>query len=129
MPASTPANAELMASPHDATLRRSEDRLTELDNARYLFTLFVAGASDLSGRAIANIRELFEFHLAGRYDLEVVDVYRDIATTTASKVLAAPTLIRESPLPKRRLVGDLSDTARVLQVLGVAEHVPMPRSR
>jgi circadian clock protein KaiB len=129
MPASTPAQAELTASPHDATWRRSEDRLTEPDSARYLFTLFVAGASDLSGRAIANIRELFEFHLGGRYDLEVVDVYRDIATTTTSKVLAAPTLIRESPLPKRRLVGDLSDTARVLQVLGVAEHVPVPRSR
>lgn len=118
-----------MTGPHDATLRRYEDRLAEMDRARYLFTLFVAGASDLSGRAIANIRELFEFHLEGRYDLEVVDVYRDIETTTASNVLAAPTLIRESPLPKRRLVGDLSDTTRVLHVLGVAERVIVARSR
>ena len=119
----------MMASQHDQTLRRYEDQLAELDSARYLFTLFVAGASDLSGRAIANIRELFEVHLAGRYDLEVVDVYRDIAATMASHVLAVPTLIRESPLPKRRLVGDLSDTARVLEVLGVGERVIMPRSR
>jgi circadian clock protein KaiB len=117
-----------MASSHDETLRRYEDQLAEPDSARYLFTLFVAGASDLSARAIANIRELFESHLAGRYDLEVVDVYRDRAAATASNVLAAPTLIRESPLPKRRLVGDLSDTARVLHVLGVSERSIASRS-
>jgi circadian clock protein KaiB len=118
-----------MPSQHDETLRRYEDRLAELDSAHYLFTLFVAGASDMSRRAIANIRELFEFHLTGRYDLEVVDIYRDIAATTTSNVLAAPTLIRESPLPKRRLVGDLSDTARVLRVLGVSERLIIPRNR
>jgi circadian clock protein KaiB len=118
-----------MASPHDETPRKYEERLAELESARYLFTLFVAGASDRSRRAIANILELFEFSLAGRYDLEVVDVYRDRAATAASNVLAAPTLIRESPLPKRRLVGDLSDTARVLRVMGVSEHAIGSRSR
>src|SRR5665213_2089029 len=102
-----------MASPHDETLRKYEDRLDELDSAHYLFTLFVAGASDLSRRAIANILELFGHHLPGRYNLEVVDVYRDGPATTASNVLAAPTLIRESPLPKRRLVGDLSDLSLI----------------
>jgi circadian clock protein KaiB len=124
-----------MASPYDETLRKYEGRLAELDSAHYLFTLFVAGASDLSRRAIANILELFELNLPGRYDLEVVDVYRDRAATTAGNVLAAPTLVRESPLPKRRLVGDLSDTARVLRVLGVSqrsmvsEHPIVSRSR
>jgi circadian clock protein KaiB len=118
-----------MASPHDQTLRKYEDRLAELDSADYLFTLFVAGASDLSRRAIANILELFEFNLAGRYNLEVIDVYRDRTATATSNVLAAPTLIRESPLPKRRLVGDLSDTARVLRVLGISEQPVWSRSR
>ncbi len=66
-----------MASQHDETLRRFEDRLAELETAHYSFSLFVAGASDLSARAIANIRELFELQLPGRYSLEVVDVYRD----------------------------------------------------
>ncbi len=117
-----------MASPHDETLRKYENRLAELDSAHYLFTLFVAGASDLSRRAIANILELFEYNLPGRYNLEVVDVYRDGDATAASNVLAAPTLIRESPLPKRRLVGDLSDTARVLRVLGVSERAFVARS-
>lgn len=118
-----------MAGQHEDTFRRYEERLAEMDSARYLFTLFVAGASDMSRRAIANIRELFEFNLAGRYDLEVVDIYRDSAAATTSNVLAVPTLIRESPLPKRRLVGDLSDTARVLRVLGVSERSTTPRSR
>lgn len=118
-----------MESPHDQTLRKYEDRLAELDSAHYLFTLFVAGASDLSRRAIANILELFDLNLAGRYDLEIVDVYRDRVATAASNVLAAPTLIRESPLPRRRLVGDLSDTARVLRVLGVSERAIASRSR
>ena len=110
-----------MGSPHDETLRRFEERLAELESAHYSFTLFVAGASDLSARAIANIRELFEFQLRDRYTLEVVDVYRDPQAMTASNVLAAPTLIREAPLPKRRLVGDLSDTTRVLRLLGITE--------
>ena len=88
-----------MGSPHDETLRRFEERLAELESAHYLFTLFVAGASDLSARAIANIREVFEFQLRDRYTLEVVDVYRDPQAMTASNVLAAPTLIREAPLP------------------------------
>jgi circadian clock protein KaiB len=116
-----------MAGEHDDTLRRYEHRLAELECAHYLFTLFVAGASDMSARAIANIRELFEFHLTGRYSLEVVDVYRDPKAMTASNVLAAPTLIREEPLPKRRLVGDLSDTSRVLHLLGITERTDIPR--
>jgi circadian clock protein KaiB len=118
-----------MAGEHDDTLRRFERRLAELESAHYLFTLFVAGASDLSARAIANIRELFEFHLNGRYSLEVVDVYRDPKAMTASNVLAAPTLIREEPLPKRRLVGDLSDTSRVLHVLGITERTDIAQRR
>jgi circadian clock protein KaiB len=118
-----------MVGQHDGTLRRYEERLAELENAHYSFTLFVAGASDLSARAIANIRELFEFQLPGRYALEVVDVYRDPQAMTASNVLAAPTLIRESPLPKRRLVGDLSDTARVLRLLGIKDHSSVLQNR
>jgi circadian clock protein KaiB len=118
-----------MAGEHDDTLRRYEHRLAELESAHYLFTLFVAGASNLSARAIANIRELFEFHLEGRYSLEVVDVYRDPKAMTASNVLAAPTLVRDEPLPKRRLVGDLSDTSRVLRLLGITERTDILRRR
>jgi circadian clock protein KaiB len=108
-----------------ATLRRFEERLADLGSADYVLTLFVTGASDMSVQAISNIRALCDTHLAGRYYLEVVDVRRDAALTSSRNVLAAPTLIREAPLPQRRLVGDLSDTTRVLAVLEIRVPVPV----
>ncbi len=104
-------------------LARFEARLTERDSS-YALTLFVTGASELSRRAIANMRALCEQHLAGRYTLEVVDVLRDPSMMSAYDVVAAPTLIKERPLPKRMLVGDLSDTARVLRALDVRPEAP-----
>lgn len=108
-----------MAEEQDAYIRRFEERLAELASAHYVLTLFVTGASDLSVRAISNVRALCEEHLAGRYNLEVVDIHRDAARVRSNDVVAAPTLIREMPLPKRMLVGDLSDTSRVLSVLDI----------
>jgi circadian clock protein KaiB len=108
-----------MTGEHEATLRRFEDRLAELDSAQYVLTLFVAGASDLSMKAINNVRSLCERHLAGRYQLEVVDVHREVVRVAYHEIVATPTLIREAPLPKRTLVGDLSDSPRVLAVLGI----------
>jgi circadian clock protein KaiB len=80
-------------------------------------TLYVSGASELSARAIADATALCERHLGGRYRLVVVDVHEDPAAVRDNQVIAAPTLIRNLPLPERRLVGDLSDTDKVLQAL------------
>jgi circadian clock protein KaiB len=107
-----------MSEPADDLLARFESRLAERDSS-YVLTLFVTGASELSGRAIANVRALCEEHLAGRYTLEVVDVLRDPSMMSTYDIVAAPTLIKEWPLPKRMLVGDLSDTIRVLKALDV----------
>ena len=106
-----------MSAQEDATLARFEARLTESASAPYLLTLFVTGASDRSARAIRNIRVLCEEHLAGRYRLEVVDVHRNPSLMSSYDLVAAPALVREAPLPKRMLVGDLSNTARVLAAL------------
>jgi circadian clock protein KaiB len=65
-------------------------------------------------RAIGNLRRICERYLPGRYDLEVVDMYQQPALARADRIVAAPTLVRRSPGPLRRLVGDLSDEARVL---------------
>jgi circadian clock protein KaiB len=108
-----------MSSEHDATLRRFEDNLRNLEAADYVLTLFVTGASDRSVRAISNLRNLCEGHLKGRYQLEVVDINRDPESMISQNVIAAPTLIKEAPLPRRRLVGDLSDTERVLAALDI----------
>jgi circadian clock protein KaiB len=107
----------------EVTLGQFEDRLLELARADYVLTLFVTGASERSVRAISNVRAICDKHLHGRYHLEVVDVYRDVALMTSYNVLAAPTLIKEFPLPKRRLVGDLSDTDRVLDALDIQDPI------
>ena len=108
-----------MSSEHDVTLRRFEESLADLGPGDYVLTLFVSGASDMSVRAIRNVRALCEQHLQGRYQLEIVDIHRDATSMMAHNVVAAPTLIKESPLPKRRLVGDLSDTTRVFAALDI----------
>jgi circadian clock protein KaiB len=110
-----------MGAQDDGILGRFEARLSESLAADYVLILFVTGASDLSGRAIGNIRALCEQHLSGRYSLEVVDVHRDPALMSSYDVVAAPALIKVEPLPKRMLVGDLSDTARVLAALDIRE--------
>jgi circadian clock protein KaiB len=101
------------------TLQQFERALLELDRAHYDLTLFVTGASVLSARAIADVRSLCETQLRGRYQLHIVDVHENPGLVTSRGVLASPTLIKDSPLPKRVLVGDLSDTGRVLLALDI----------
>jgi circadian clock protein KaiB len=83
----------------------------------YELTLFVSGASELSRRAITDVRRLCDDHLDGRFDLAVVDVHDDPAAALASRVIGAPTLIKNGPGRARRLAGDLSQTDRVLLAL------------
>lgn len=87
---------------------------------RYLFRLYTTGNTLRSARALRNLMELCERRLKGRYDLEVVDIYQEPGRTTEAQIIAAPTLIKEEPLPVRRLVGDLSDSDKVLQGLGLS---------
>lgn len=117
-----------MTTASEESTRRFEARLAEQAAAAYVLTLFVTGASEMSARAIANVRTLCEEHLVGRYTLDVVDVHRDASLMTVHDVVAAPTLIKESPLPKRMLVGDLSDSARVLVALDIVPLPSPPRS-
>jgi circadian clock protein KaiB len=107
------------ANQHEDNVRRFEERLEELSSAEYVLMLFVAGASEMSVRAIRNVRAICEQHLVDRYQLAVVDIHRDAALMSIYDVVAAPTLVRMSPLPKRMLVGDLSDTTRVLSALDI----------
>jgi circadian clock protein KaiB len=97
-------------------LEQSSDRTAEREST-YDLTLFVSGASDLAARAVTNARRLCETHLAGRHRLTVVDVYEDVAALLASDVLATPTLVKNRPLPVRRIVGDMSHIDRVLLAL------------
>src|ERR1700681_4907832 len=86
----------------------------------FVLRLFVTGNTTRSVRAIDNIRRICEEHLAGRYALEVVDVYRHPEMAKQEQIIAAPTLVKQLPLPLRRLVGDLSDRAKVLIGLNIS---------
>lgn len=88
---------------------------------RWVLRLYVAGGTPRSLRAVANARRFCERHLPARYRLDVVDLWRDPTVARREQLLAAPTLVRERPLPARRLLGDLSDTAAVLRGLGLPQ--------
>jgi circadian clock protein KaiB len=85
----------------------------------YVMTLFVAGASRLSLQAVSSVRAFCEEELAGCYDLEVVDLYRTPERAMTAQVIASPTLLRDKPAPVRRVIGDMSDRARLRAAIKV----------
>jgi circadian clock protein KaiB len=87
---------------------------------RYVLRLFTTGTTPRSTRAIKNLSEICESNLRGKYELEVIDIYQEPGRATESDIIAAPTLIKVSPLPVRRIVGDLSDRPKVLLNLAIA---------
>jgi circadian clock protein KaiB len=86
---------------------------------RYVLTLYVTGLRPRSQRAIENVRRLCDEHLAGRYELKIIDIYQQPALAQGAQVIAAPTLVKELPPPLRQIIGDMSDDGRVLVALGV----------
>lgn len=89
--------------------------------SRYVLRLYATGLTPRSGMAIASLHALCEECLAGRYDMEVVDVYQQPELARGAQIVATPTVIKESPLPMRRLVGDMSDRKRVLAGLDLLD--------
>jgi circadian clock protein KaiB len=83
----------------------------------YLLRLYVTGQTPRSTQSVENLQRLCDKHLAGRFSLEVIDIYQQPALAAEGQIIAAPTLIKAMPLPLRRLVGDFSDANRV--VLGL----------
>lgn len=94
----------------------------ENDENHFTLHLFIAGASPHSTRAINNLTKICEKHLQGRYTLDIVDVYQQGAIAQQEKLFALPLLIKKSPLPVRRMIGDLSQTDKVLRGLGLIDY-------
>lgn len=78
---------------------------------RYVLRLYVAGATARSRQALLRVRALCESELKGDYDLEVIDIYQQPIIARDGQIIATPTLVRELPVPVRRLIGSLSNTA------------------
>ena len=80
----------------------------------FLLRLYVAGQTPKSVTAFANLKKICEEHLAGRYEIEVVDLLKNPKLASGDQILAIPTLVRKLPEPVRKIIGDLSNTERVL---------------
>jgi circadian clock protein KaiB len=80
----------------------------------FLLRLYVAGQTPKSMTAFANLKKICEEHLAGRYEIEVVDLLKNPTLASGDQILAIPTLVRKLPEPVRKIIGDLSNTERVL---------------
>ena len=80
----------------------------------YILRLYVAGLMPKSTLAIANMKRICEEHLQGQYELEVIDLYQQPQLAQGDQIVALPTLIRKLPSPPRRIIGNMSDTERVL---------------
>ena len=102
------------ANPAASALPNVNSAPREVASARYLLKLYVAGQSPRSVSAITNINRICEEHLQGRYELEVIDLYQQPQLAQGEQIIAVPTLIKKLPLPLRRIIGDMSDTERVL---------------
>ncbi|HET7710543.1 MAG TPA: circadian clock KaiB family protein [Thermoanaerobaculia bacterium] len=89
--------------------------------APYLLRLYVTGQTVRSARAIENIRRICDRFLKDRFELTVIDLFAEPARAREEEVVAAPMLVRISPRPLRRLIGDLSDERRVLLALGIPQ--------
>jgi circadian clock protein KaiB len=76
--------------------------------------LYVAGETPRSVKAFANLKKLCEEHLAGEYSIEVIDLLKDPKLARGDQIVAVPTLVRKLPQPVRKIIGDLSNTERVL---------------
>jgi len=81
--------------------------------------LYITGATPNSVKAVANIRNICESYLKDRYALQIIDVYQNASLTKQEQIIALPLLIKKLPLPERKLIGDLSETEKVLKALGV----------
>lgn len=96
-----------------------EASVNNTEKGRYVLRLFITGMTPNSKRAVENIKKICEEYLAGRYDLQVVDIYQQPSLAEGEQIIAAPTLIKIKPAPVKRLIGDMSDTEKVLSGLGI----------
>ena len=91
----------------------------ESDPERWELCLYVAGQTPKSLRAIDNLQRICDEELPGRYHIEIIDLVENPQLARDAQIIALPTLVRQMPQPLRKILGDLSDTARVLLGLQV----------
>ncbi|MFE6892640.1 circadian clock KaiB family protein [Streptomyces sp. NPDC057694] len=99
------------------------------DAGTYVFTLYVAGATERSDAARSNLRRLCASRLVDGYEVTVIDVVDRPELAEEHRILATPTVIRIAPLPQRRVIGDLSDERRAALALGLPDSAELSEER
>lgn len=102
-----------------APARRKKKAERSPSAAKYKLRLYVTGATNRSTKAIANLKNLCEQYLKAGYELEIVDIYQKPELARTVQLVAAPTLIKEFPLPLRKFIGDMSNTEHLLAGLEI----------
>ena len=92
---------------------------SDAEQKTYVLRLFVTGILPNSVRAVVNIKAICEKYLKNKCELEIIDIYQQPALALTEDILAVPVLIKKSPLPEVRMVGDLSNVEKVLNGLGI----------
>jgi len=92
----------------------------EPNDEDFVLRLYVAGQTPKCMRAFANLKRICEEYLTNRYRIEMIDLMRDPALARGDQILAVPTLVRRMPEPVKKIIGDLSNTQRVLAGLEVS---------
>ncbi len=85
--------------------------------------LYIAGKTPRAVKAFENLKRICEEHLAGRYQIEIIDLLENPTLAKGDQIVAVPTLVRHLPEPVRKIIGDLSNTERVLVGLDLRERV------
>jgi circadian clock protein KaiB len=109
-------NEKLVGLPSEDDVQDSD---LAMDSEHYNLRLYVAGQTPKSLTAIANLKRICEEHLAGAYSIEVVDLLISPQLAAGDQIVALPTLVRRLPPPLKRIIGNLSDTERVLVGLDI----------
>jgi len=94
-------------------------RAAEPDAERWLLKLYVAGTGSKSVAALANLKKICEQHVPSQYEIEVIDLFEHPQLAKGDQILAVPTLVRRLPAPIRKIIGDLSNTEKVLVGLDI----------
>jgi circadian clock protein KaiB len=92
-------------------------KVSELSKDKYVLRLYITGSTRRSVLAITSLKKICEEYLEGRYELEVIDLYKKPGLAKDEQIIAAPTLIKKLPLPFRRIIGDMSNKEKVLMGL------------
>lgn len=104
-----------------STAEKFEKTVSSSGREKYLLRLYITGTTSRSIQAITNLKKICEEYLEGRYELEVIDLYIEPALAKGDQIIAAPTLIKQHPLPFRRIIGDMSNKEKVLLGLDLSE--------